>query len=72
MRIQAMTAADVETFRNALGLSQTELAERIGVTPQAVCQWESGKRKPSRLALILLGQLRDELRNSVKKTAKSH
>lgn len=57
-----MTGTDIETFRTALGLSQTELAKRIGVTPQAVCQWESGKRTPSRLALIILNGLRDDAR----------
>lgn len=28
-------------------LSQTELAEKVGVTPGAVSQWESGATKPS-------------------------
>lgn len=59
-----MTAADIESFRNALGLSQTDLASRIGVTPQAVCQWEAGKRKPSRPVMILLEQMRDEAKKA--------
>ena len=67
-----MTATDIEAFRTALGLSQTELAERIGVTPQAVCQWESGKRTPSRPVLILLEQIRSDARSSVRgESAKS-
>lgn len=68
---KAMTAADIETFRNSLGMSQTDLAARIGVTPQAVCQWEAGKRKPSRPVLILLEQLRDEAKKSRSDSRKS-
>lgn len=60
-----MTGTDIATFRTTLGLSQTELAKRLGVTPQAVCQWESGKRTPSRMALVLLNTLRDEARNAL-------
>jgi DNA-binding transcriptional regulator YiaG len=66
-----MTAADIEQFRNALGLSQTDLAARVGVTPQAVCQWEAGKRKPSRPVLILLEQMRDEARKAVSNSSNS-
>ena len=31
-------------LRNALGLKQYQLAERLGVTNTAVCAWESGRR----------------------------
>ena len=32
--------------REALGMSQGDLAERVGVTRPAVCLWESGSRNP--------------------------
>lgn len=28
------------------GLTQTEVAEKLGVSSVAVCQWETGKRMP--------------------------
>lgn len=31
-------------LRNALGLKQYQLAERLGVTNTAVCAWEAGRR----------------------------
>lgn len=42
--------------REALGISQSELARRLGVTPQAVQSWEAGKAtpRPQRLAEIAI------------------
>ena len=39
-------------MRKARGWSQEELAERIGVTRQAVSRWESGAAKPDADKLI--------------------
>jgi len=33
--------------RKHLGLSQTKLAEKLGVTRSTVCAWESGRNKPT-------------------------
>ena len=33
--------------RKYLGLSQTKLAEKLGVTRSTVCAWESGRNKPT-------------------------
>lgn len=33
--------------RKYLGLNQTELAEKLGVTRSTVCAWESGRNNPS-------------------------
>lgn len=41
---------DVRVERMAAGLSQTELARRIGVSQGAVSQWERGKAQPSDVA----------------------
>ena len=44
----------IKTVRLARGLSQKELAGKVGVDQSAVAQWESGKTAPrfSRLAKI--------------------
>lgn len=34
-------------LRKAAGLTQRELGDRIGVSPQAVTQWETGVKFPS-------------------------
>ena len=41
----------ISLFRQKAGLSQTVLAERLGVTAQAVSKWETGKGLPD-IALI--------------------
>ncbi len=46
---------DVKGLRTRLGLTQQELADRLGVALSSVARWESGK-KVSRLAL---GRLRE-------------
>lgn len=55
----------IREAREAAGISQGELAKRIGVTPGAVSQWEQGTTNPSihRLKAIAqtLGVTVDEL-----------
>jgi transcriptional regulator with XRE-family HTH domain len=43
--------------RKAQGLSQGALGERLGVTQQAVAQYESGKRLPGVLAFVRLAEV---------------
>lgn len=46
--VPANYAATLVGLRNRLGLSQKQLADKIGAATKAVVyQWESGKRKPS-------------------------
>jgi phage repressor protein C with HTH and peptisase S24 domain len=53
------TIADIiSQSRRAAGLNQSELARKLGITPQSVQAWESGRAKPrpkifSRLAEVL-------------------
>lgn len=42
--------------RKALGLTQAELAERIGCTQKDVARWESGVREPRLTALKKLAE----------------
>jgi transcriptional regulator with XRE-family HTH domain len=45
-----MSATSLRKLRQRLGLSQQELARRLGVTRATVTCWENGTRRPSRLA----------------------
>jgi len=49
---------DVKKFRQKLGLTQDEFAVKLGVAPFTVRRWESGKTKPSRMAQMLLRELK--------------
>ena len=44
-------------FRKSLGITQTELAEKLGVTPQAVSKWEVGSALPDVESLLALSHL---------------
>lgn len=54
----APTPGYVRTLREALGLTQAELAERIGVDKMTVARWEWGKLRPRRSAAAALDKLR--------------
>ena len=40
------TGLRISALRKKAGLSQAELAEKLGISPQAVSKWESGKNLP--------------------------
>jgi transcriptional regulator with XRE-family HTH domain len=42
-----VTGLRIKEKREALGLSQKELAEKVGVTPSAINQYEAGSKNPS-------------------------
>lgn len=45
---------ELEKMRRGSGITQKELAEKVGVQQNTVSQWESGKRKvPSNLLPVL-------------------
>jgi type I restriction enzyme M protein len=56
----AMEPLEIITLRKGLGLTQEELANRIGVTVGTVSLWETGKRRPRKIALKALSKIRDE------------
>lgn len=47
----------IALFRRKMNLSQSELSERLGVTPQAVSKWECGAALPSIEILLELSHL---------------
>jgi transcriptional regulator with XRE-family HTH domain len=40
-------AEQIRALREGLGYTQQELAERVGVSKQALSQWENGETEPS-------------------------
>ena len=44
-------------YRKAAGLSQEELAARVGVSRQAVSKWETGESTPELSKVVLLAQV---------------
>ena len=55
-----MSPQEIRDLRANLGLSQRQLAEKVGVTPNAVQHWEYGLRRPSSAAEKTLTDLRDD------------
>ena len=62
-----MSADQIKNFRTTLGWTQEELASKLGVTQESVCQWELGKRTPGRPVLMLLSLLKEEISEFAKK-----
>ena len=55
-----MTIADrIQSLRKAKGISQEELADKIGVSRQAVSKWESEQSSPDMEKVILLSDYFD-------------
>lgn len=50
-------AEQIRTYRRRQDLSQEALAERMGVSRQAVTKWETGKARPSTEKLLRLSQV---------------
>lgn len=50
-------SAKLQLLRKKNGLSQEELAERVGISRQAISKWESGQSTPDLNKLILLSEI---------------
>ena len=53
-RVMLPENVDAARVRRRLGLTQTQFADRFGLSVHTLRQWESGKRKPESAALALL------------------
>ena len=45
------------TARRALGLSQRKMAEKLGVDPATIQDWEAGRHRPIKRSLDLIGRV---------------
>ncbi|MGL5397820.1 MAG: helix-turn-helix domain-containing protein [Shewanella sp.] len=52
-----MTPEQIKQARKSLGLTQAEMAEKVGVGIDAIKQWESGRRKPRGPAIKMIEML---------------
>jgi DNA-binding transcriptional regulator YiaG len=50
----------VKTLRKQLGMTQQQLADVLGVNRVSVAHWETGLRRPSRMAQNFMERLRKE------------
>jgi len=55
---KAPTPGRIRTLREALGLTQTRMGERVGVDKMTVARWEWGAMRPSPAAVKALDKLR--------------
>lgn len=58
----------IKSIRQQLGLSQEELAHKLGVSFTSVNRWENGQTKPSKLAkkqIDLLSKKTEKLKDPV-------
>ena len=49
----------LKELREASGLTQLEVAYKLGVTPQTVYMWETGRREPLARVFVKLARLYD-------------
>lgn len=54
-------AREIKALRVRLGLTQSQMADRLGVHLNTYQQWEYGRRKPRRPTLKLLEILKKEI-----------
>ena len=53
---------DIKVIREKLGLTQEDMAARLGVSWPTVQRWESGKNKPSKSNLIRIKKIEEEIK----------
>ena len=53
-RVTEVALSEAAQARSFIGLSQTEFAKLLGVSPRTLQDWEQGRRKPTGAARTLL------------------
>lgn len=57
MSLTPPTAAEVKAFRQAIGATQAQLADMLGVSKRAIETWEGGDREAPAMLRLALGAL---------------
>jgi putative transcriptional regulator len=57
LKVHVPRTFDVSAIWRSAGLSQTQFARRIGVSPATLRNWEQGRRAPEGPARVLLAML---------------
>lgn len=65
-----MTREQIKALRTEMGLGQVDFAARVGVTVTQISRWETGRFKPSPLAVEKLKALQIPAATSSSKTRK--
>ena len=60
MTDRSIIGQKIAFLRKAKGLTQSELAEQLGVSPQAVSQWERSETLPDILTLPRIAEIFEE------------
>ena len=47
----------IKAFRSSVGLSQTGLASKLGITKKTVAEWEQGRQEPSARRYVQLAKM---------------
>ena len=47
----------LKAFRRSAGLTQTELASKLGITKKTVAEWEQGRQEPSARRYVQLAKM---------------
>ena len=58
------TSKMIKELRVTLGLTQEQLAAKIGVTYSTINRWENGKSTPSPLAMLRIEELQNQLKEN--------
>jgi DNA-binding transcriptional regulator YiaG len=51
---------DIQALRRHMGLTQTELSERLGIRQQTVSEWETGMYRPRGASATLLSMIAEQ------------
>lgn len=57
--MKKLTPKEIKEARTELGLTQTQLAQKLDVSPRTIRHWEAGTRNPPQFLSVVLDQLKE-------------